>query len=364
MDSQGVFCPNLACPARGQADHGNIRVHSRHDRRYRCQVCGKTFAATVGTPLYRCHRPVEVVVQVVTLLAFGCPPRAIQAAFGLDRRTVAAWARQAGTHCERAQQALVEQPQALGQVQADELRVKRQGGVVWVAMALAVTSRLWLGAVVRVERDGVLAERLAGLVRRAAVRAALLWSVDGWAPYVRAVQRVFRDPVRTGRRGRPRLVPWPDLALAQVIKRRAHHHLVAIERRLRLGQEEVAAAVRTATQASTVCNTAWIERLNATFRARLPALVRRGRSLARQVTTLHHAVYLTGTVYNFCTPHATLSRREHRTCTPAMAAGLTNHCWAMQELLTYQVPPPRWQPRTHRGRRSRTERTLIARWCA
>jgi transposase-like protein len=205
MNSQGVFCPNVACPARGQINQGNIRVHSQHDQRYRCQACGQTFAARKGTAFYRLHRPAPLFVQVVTLLAYGCPPAAIVAAFGLDARAVAAWQQRAGAHSARVQQGLVEQPHALGHVQADEQRIKKQGGVVWIAMALAVASRLWLGAVVQACRDRSLAEQLARLVRRCVMPGPLVWSVDGWRPYVRAICQVFREPVRTGARGRPRL---------------------------------------------------------------------------------------------------------------------------------------------------------------
>lgn len=361
MDSRGVFCPNPACPASGQCDHGNIRVHGQQVPRYRCTVCGRTFTPTKGTALYRLHRPLPLFVQMVTLLAYGCPPAAIVAAFGLDARTVAAWQQRAGAHSERVQQALVEQPHVLVHIQADELRIKRQGGVVWIAMALAVASRLWLGAVVRVQRDGALAEALAQLVRRCCVAGErLVWSVDGWAPYATAVRQVFRDPERTGRRGRPPLRRWPDLALAQVIKHTTERRrLVGITRRVVFGAAEQVQACF----GEGVINTAWIERLNATFRARLCALVRRGRALARQTTTLHGATYLTGTIYNFCTPHGTLSFHAHRPTTPAMAAGLTGHCWSLEELLRYRIPPPRWQPARHRGRRSTQEQALIARWC-
>jgi transposase-like protein len=93
MDSPGVCCPNLACPARGQRDQGNIRVHSQMPRRYRCTVCRQTFTASKGTALYRLHRPASLFVQVVTLLAYGCPPEAIVAAFGLDERTASACSR-------------------------------------------------------------------------------------------------------------------------------------------------------------------------------------------------------------------------------------------------------------------------------
>lgn len=364
MDSQGVFCPKLECPARGQADQGNIRVQSQKGQRYRCTVCGKTFTATKGTAAYRLHRPLRLFVQVVTLLAYGCPPAAIGAAFGLDERTVAAWQRRAGSHCERVHEALVLQPRDLGQVQADELRVKRQGGIVWIALALAVPTRLWLGGVVSAQRDGALAATLVALVRRAATQSAVLWSVDGWRPYLRAITRAFRDPVRSGQRGRPRLVGWPGLVIGQVVKHHARHHLVSIVRRLARGSEAHLQALLAQTQEAGVLNTAWIERLNATFRARLCALVRRGRALARQLPTLHQATYLTGTVYNFCTPHRTLSQLAHAPRTPAMMAAITDHRWSVEELLTYRAAPARWAPPKRRGRPSRQLQALIARWVA
>ena len=363
MDSRGVFCPNLTGPASGQSDQGNIRVHSQQGQRYRCTVCEQTFTATKGTAVYRLHRPLPLFVQVVTLLAYGCPPVAIVAAFGLDARTVAAWQGRAGGQCERVHEALVLQPRDLGQVQADELRVKRQGGIVWLGMALAVPTRLWLGGVVSAQRDGALARALVALVRRAAARTGLLWSVDGWRPYVQAIRRAFRDPVRTGSRGRPRdLVRWPEVAGGPGVKHHARRHLVGILRRVAVGTEEQVQALLQQTQGAGVLNTAWIERLNATFRARLWALIRRGRALARQLPTLHHATYLTGTVYTFCAPHRTLSQRAHTPCTPALAAAITDHCWTVQELLTYRVAPACWAPPKRRGRRSRRLQALIARW--
>ena len=46
-----------------------------------------------------------------------------------------------------------------------------------------------------------------------------------------------------------------------------------------------------------------------------------------------------GTVYNFCTPHASLSH-AHKT-PPAMAAGITDHGWTIHELLSFHVLPSR-----------------------
>jgi len=364
MDSQGVFCPNLDCPARGQRNQGTIRVHSQKDQRYRCTVCHKTFAATKGTPFYRLHAQREVFVSVVTLLAFGCPPAAIVAAFSLDERTIRAWQAAAGSHSEQVHQQLVLQPHDLGQVQADELRVKKQGGIVWLAMALAIPTRLWLGGVVSAHRDGKLAAAIVALVYRCAAMGPLLWCVDGWKPYVPAICRAFRTPMRTGGRGRPMLQRWPGLSLAQVVKQHARRHVIGILRRVVVGTEEQVQGMLVQTQGGGVINTAWIERLNGTFRSRITPLVRRGRALARQEATLHQRTYLTGTVYNFCTPHGTLSQRSRRPCTPAMAAELTDHCWTVGELLAYPVAPPRWVPPKSRGRRSLEMQKLVARWCA
>ena len=36
MDPTTVFCPNLACPARGHIDQGNIGIHARKDQRCIC----------------------------------------------------------------------------------------------------------------------------------------------------------------------------------------------------------------------------------------------------------------------------------------------------------------------------------------
>jgi hypothetical protein len=121
-----------------------------------------------------------------------------------------------------------------------------------------------------------------------------------------------------------------------------------------------------ATQGAGVLNTAYIERLNATFRAQLAPLGRRSRHLARRQATLTAGLYLVGTIYNFCTVHTSLPRVDQwgRRPTPAMAAGLTDHCWSVGEVLAYQVPPSRWHPPKQRGRRSKALQELIDRWAA
>jgi transposase-like protein len=153
MDPEKVFCPNMNCPARGKVGAGNIGIHSQKERRYICQECGRTFAETKGTPFYRLKKAKDLFTLVVTLLSHGCPVQAIVVAFGLDERTVRDWLQRSGKQCEAVHEHLVQQPREVSQVQADELRVKAQGHIVWMAMAVMVQTRLWLGGVISVHRD-------------------------------------------------------------------------------------------------------------------------------------------------------------------------------------------------------------------
>ena len=338
MNPQEQVCHNDRCWVYGRQGEGHIVIHSQREHRYRCKRCGKTFSATKDTPFYRLHHPQALVVIIVTLLAHGCPVQAIVAAFGLDERTVADWQRRAGRQGERVHGSLVQAGRVLlGQVQADELRVRVVGGVVWLAMSLSVASRLWLGGAVSATRDRALIHAALTRVAACGPVAALLLCTDGLSSDPRQALRVFRHSVRTGGRGRPRLMIPDALLIAQMVKRYARRRVWAVERRIVRGSAAAVATMLTATQGkeTAVINTAYIERLNATFRARLAPLVRRGRATVRQAATLEGGMWLVGTVYNFCTPHRSLDRR-----TPAQAAGLTDHRWTVHELLTFPVPLP------------------------
>jgi hypothetical protein len=119
----------------------------------------------------------------------------------------------------------------------------------------------------------------------------LVWAVDGLAHYVTAIREGFRAPLPARRRGRPHLLPWPDIAIVQVVKRRAGEGL-SIERRIVQGSSHLIADLLHRTQGTHTINTACIERLNATFRQCLACLARRSRALLRAPQTLQPALYL------------------------------------------------------------------------
>ena len=335
--------------------------HGKARARYRCKTCGKTFSAQADTMFAGLRKPKALIVIVVTLLAYGCPIQAIVQAFGLDERTVASWRDRSGNHCQGVHQAIVQQGQLdLQHVQADEIRVKGCKMIAWMGLAMMVSTRLWLGGVVSLTRDRRLADRLLMQVRSCCQPLrALLVCIDGWNAYPGSIRRAFRQKVKeTTGPGRACLRVWPQVCIGVVIKRTANKRVVEVTRKLVQGTLAQAQTLLSASGGGTVLNTAFIERLNGTMRERLASLTRKCRHAARRLATLESGMWLLGCTYNFCWPHHELSRRAAKAqgrrgavlLTPAMASGLTDHVWSVQELLSYRVAPSPWIDPPRRGR--------------
>jgi transposase-like protein len=372
MNLEKIFCPNLECMAKGQCGRGNISTHSVQEKRCWCSVCEKSFSVSKGSIFYRLKTAPQTVILVLTLLAYGCPVQAIVVAFGFDERTVKDWWRRAGQHGQAVHQHVVGRSRLdLLQVQADEIKVKILGGVIWMAMAMMVPTRLWLGGVISRRRDQALIQSLADQIRPVALCRPVLLAVDGLASYVSAFQQAFRSPVpRWGQPGRCHLRPWSEVAIVQVVKHRLAGHL-SIVRRIVQGTTQQVTKLLQFSQGGGKINTAFIERLNATFRQRLAWLARRSRNLARQPETLQAGMFVLGCIYNFCTYHDSLrvafylakGGQRWLQRTPAIAAGLTDHLWTMEELFNFKVPPPPWTPPKQRGRMSKQTLALVEQWC-
>jgi hypothetical protein len=248
-------------------------------------------------------------IAVLTLLAYGCPVQAVVAAFDLDERTVARWQRESGSQCKRVHEHLVAAGKvALLQVQADEIRIKAVGAVYWLASAMEVRSRLWLGGDISRYRDGRLIRSLLERIRQCGPVEHILMVTDGLASYKSQAQKVFRRPLRTGKVGRPRLVLAEGVMVARVIKRCQRKRVVEVVREVLCGAkaEVISRVIGTQRSLGALINTAYIERLNATFRERLAPLARRTRAGAHKPCTLEAGMWLVGTTNNHVWMHSSI----------------------------------------------------------
>jgi IS1 family transposase len=277
---------------------------------------------------------------------------------------------QASCHLEAVSHYLLHDLQ-LSQVQVDELwallghsaaetdtasqgRSKR-----WVWVGFDPVSKLMLAWVVgdrSLSCAQLLIHAIAGLLVPGCVP---LFLSDQWSAYEAALLTHFGHWVqspprfRRGRKPQPRWQPLPELQYAQVVKQRYKGRVVRVSYRVIYGSLERVQAILKQTGIGQVINTAFVERFNLTLRQHLPALGRKVISLAKTETGLSHQLSLGQAYYNFCLPHWALrlplpepqptkgsgSPKQWQPRTPAMAAGLTDHCWQLEQLLLLRVPP-------------------------
>jgi hypothetical protein len=165
---------------------------------------------------------------------------------------------------------------------------------------------------------------------RTAGRRGIRWISDGHPAYRRWIRKVYRDPVRSGARGRPRLVPTPGVGLTQVVKRRVGYRIRKVTVRHCFGPEPLDPY------------TVRIERLNGALRDRLSCLTRKTHGFAKRDETWEAVVGLGVFEHNWLRPHTALRQEaldlpagyRYRKRTPAMAVGLTDHPWTWEEFLT------------------------------
>jgi hypothetical protein len=176
-----------------------------------------------------------------------------------------------------------------------------------------------------------------------------LMTGDEYPVYEPAIRETFGEPVPTERKpGRPRVVPErrvPEgVVYATVPKHRKKGRVVAVEPRLVFGSAEELEEALAESGASSVVNTSFVERPNATDRHRD---ARKGRRTYRfskgwQVHEAMTDLTLYGSNFCWCVRTLRVKDEEGRwhERTPAWAAGLTDHVWTWREWFTRPAVQP------------------------
>lgn len=86
-------------------------------------------------------------------------------------------------------------------------------------------------------------------------------------------------------------------------------------------------------------STSYAERANLTMRMGMRRFTRLTNAFSKKVENHGHAIALHFMHYNFCRPHQTLTKAAKGVhTTPAMAAGLTNRVWKIEDLMWLMDP--------------------------
>ena len=377
VDTAMHFCPHSDCDDRGWLGLGNLRANGHPSggpwRQFHCTSCKGYFLETHGTIFHGKQASVERIVHVLACLAEGLGIRATARVFEVDANTVLQWLVEAAEqlrafsayflcdlHLEQVQlDELYAVLRALkaGESNADEAIRRLERSPYWVWTAMDPTSKLLVVVDVGC-RTLAMAQRVVHQVTRVLAPGGVpLFLTDGLKDYGTALLTHFgfwMQPERRQDKGpmpKPRWMPLPELLYAQVVKSYRRRRLVGVKHRVVFGSR--LAIEQMLARGGWTINTAFVERLNLDLRQCVAAIGRRVNTLCQGEAGLRDQLALFQVYHNFVRPHASLrqplsvpevtngrgSAKVWRPCTPAMAAGLTDHVWSLREVLMFRVPP-------------------------
>jgi transposase-like protein/IS1 family transposase len=377
VDTSQHFCPHGGCRYRGWLGRGNLRANGHPNggpwRQFHCTSCKGYFLETHGTIFHGKQAAVELIVRVLACLAEGLGIRATARVFEVAPNTVLQWLVEAAEqlrafssyflcdlHLEQLQldelYAVLRELKA-GEISDEEAMKRLERSPYWVWTAMDPQSKL-LVVVDIGSRTLAMAQRVVHQVTAVLAPGYVpLLLTDGLRDYATALLTHFgqwMQPERRQDKGpmpKPRWMPLPELLYAQVVKSYRRRRLVGVTHRVVFGTQ--LAIEQALARCGWTINTAFVERLNLDLRQRVAAIGRRVNTLCQGEAGVRDQLVLFQVYHNFVLPHASLRQaiaepiptngrglaKRWRPCTPAMAAGVTDHVWSLKEVLLYRVPP-------------------------
>ncbi len=323
VDTKNHYCPNPLCRYFGWLGCGNIRSNGHPSggrwRQLECVWCGKFLCKckhlpeTQGTVLYRNRVPAETVLLAIAALCEGVGIRKVARIYGVHPDEVLGWLVEASRHSEAVSRYLLHDLH-VERVKMDELYVllggmkqveeqaeakqgeKKKRLHSWLWSAIDPESKLLLAVEIG-DRTLDMAQRLVHWVaqvlapRMKYIRGEVpLFETDQLVSYEKAILSHWGEwvePTKNADRQpeKPRWMPQAQLQYAQVVsdgihpQERSRKRIVSVRHRVVYGTKEAVRQVLA--RVGQKINTAFIERLNRTFRAHIPGLNRREEDLAK-----------------------------------------------------------------------------------
>jgi transposase-like protein/IS1 family transposase len=322
-----MVCHNCKVEAR---KHGKDR---KGNQRYYCQSCSKSFIEATDKPLDNMYLPIGKAGVCLRLLLEGCSLRSTERLTGININTLMKLLVVAGEKCERFLEERI-QNVPVKDVEADEL---------WCFVEMkekTVKQQIKDG----VERDWRETEKLGdaytfvGFERN--TKLVLAWhlgkrSAEDTRTFTKKLARatyderfqVTTDGFSPYRYNMVKELEHKGFDFAQLIK-----HYATPEGEEHRYSPPVVVDITTEIifgdpAPGRIC-TSTVERNNLTIRMQMRRFTRLTNGFSKKWENLKAALALFFAYYNFCRKHSSIDKQ-----TPAMASGLTDHVWTIQELL-------------------------------
>jgi len=226
-----------------------------------------------------------------------------------------------GLKCDR-----IEADEIWSFVGAKQRNAKQEGhGAVWTFTALDPDSKLMVSWLVGERSQDNAVTFMKDVASRVTRKIQL--TTDGHGMYLAAVRAAFS---------------WRDVDFAQVIKSYGQAGTVEEQRRYSPATCTGVKKVRVIGSPNPdLISTSLVERTNLTLRTTTRRFTRLTIAHSKKAENHAHAVSLAFMAYNFCTAHGTLTKaRGGIKTTPAMAAGVTDRPWTVDDILA-RIDPDR-----------------------
>jgi hypothetical protein len=377
VDTSQHFCPHGGCRYRGWRGRGNLRANGHPNggqwRQFQCTACQGYFPEHYGTIFYGKQVAVELLVHVLACLAEGLGIRATARVFEVAPNTVLHWLVEAAEQltafsasflCDlHVRQLQLDELYAVlrevkpGAISDDAAITRLERSPYWVWTVMDPASKLLVVIDVGTRTLEMAQHVVHQVVQVVAPDCVPLFVTDGFREYMTALLTHFGRWIHPPRRQdkgpmpKPRWMPRPGRLYAQVVKQYRRKRLIGVTHQVVFGTREAVNQVLAA--CGWQINTSFIERLNLDIRQRVAAIGRRVNTLCQSEDGLQQQRAVFHVYHNFVLPHTSLrqplqvpewtngagSAKVWQPCTPAMAAGLTDHVWSLREVLMFRVPP-------------------------
>lgn len=196
-------------------------------------------------------------------------------------------------------------------------------GDIWTFTAIDADTKLMVSWLVG-SRHGKTAERfISDVASRLANRVQI--TTDGSFSYISAIEKAFG---------------WAGADFAQLVK--TYGEIPEEERKRRYSPAVCTGAVKTPIMGRPdmdLVSTSYVERANLSMRMGMRRFTRLTNAFSKKAENHAHAVSLYFMFYNYCRPHQTLTKSANGVkTTPAMASGITDHVWTVEEILELMSP--------------------------
>ncbi len=295
----------------------------RRVQRYRCQSCKATFSKPQPKPLGSHTLELTRAKQVISLLVEGVSIRSISRLTGVHKSTILSLLNTVGRRCRKLFDERVRNIHPR-YVQADEIwtfvhtkqahldfDAPADWGDAYVWIGLDSETKLVLSYLVG-KRDPISAH---SFVRDLSERTVGRFQIttDGLRSYIPAIEEYYGAEIDFGQL--IKIYGTPDAQGPEWYK-----------------PSKVISIVPTPVSGNPKflrISTSHVERNNLSVRTHLRRFTRLSLGFSKSRRNLTAAIHLYMAWYNFCRVHQTLR------VTPAMEAGLTDHIWTIEELLTW-----------------------------